>query len=250
MSRSSLVHLRDITIAAVVVFGLSLAPFPHSVQGRSTAIGANGQGTLLMVGDSLTVGTDYFGKLQSRIERLSIWTTVSIDDKDGRKASQAAPILHKHLTPDTTAIVIALGTNDMISKPETWYPRWVIDTVMQKTRGLPVLWVNLEFSQTGRSDWRARGVRFNRELRLAALRYPNLKIADWNSAFTPKSKSRFITDGVHLTVSGYITRSNFMVPTISSFGISVVNASTTTSTTSTTTTSTTTSPPTTTTIVS
>ena len=119
---------------------------------------------------------------------------------------------------------------------------------MQNTRGIPVLWVNLEFSQTGRSDWRSRGVRFNKELRAAKLRYPNLTIADWNTAFTPKSKSQFINDGVHLTVSGYKTRCSFMVPAISSFGTSIVNATTTTST-STTTTSTTVEPTTTTTSV-
>jgi lysophospholipase L1-like esterase len=171
-----------------------------------------------------------------------------MDSKVGRKASLGASVIRKGVSSSTTAIVVALGTNDMISKPETWYPRWVIDIVMQNTRGLPVLWVNLEFSQTGRSDWRARGVRFNKELRAAKLRYPNLTIADWNTAFTPKSKSQFINDGVHLTVSGYKTRCNFMIPAISSFGTSIVNATTTTST-STTTTSTTVEPTTTTTSV-
>lgn len=199
-----------------------------------------------MVGDSLTVGTEAFGSFTKRLSALGTWTNVVMDAKEGRKASLGASVIEKGLTASTTALVVALGTNDMISKPETWYPRWVIDTVMQKTRGIPVLWVNVEFSQTGRSDWRARGVRFNKELRLAKLRYPNLTIADWNMAFTPISKSRFLADGVHLSVSGYKTRSNFLVPAISSFGISIVNASTTTSTTtttiaSTTTTSTTTS---------
>ena len=235
MSRSSLVRLRDITVAALAIFGLSLAYSPHSVEGRSVAIGENGQGTLLVVGDSLTVGTEAFGGLSTKVNSLGTWTKVVIDAKVGRKASLGASVIEKGLTVSTTAVVIALGTNDMISKPETWYPRWAIDTVMNKTRGLPVLWVNLEFSQTGRRDWRARGVRFNKELRLAKLRYPNLTIADWNTAFTPKSKSRFIGDGVHLTVSGYKTRSTFMVPAISSFGVSIVNASTTTSTTTTTT---------------
>jgi lysophospholipase L1-like esterase len=218
------------------------------VDGRSIAIGANGQGTLLVVGDSLTVGTEAFGSLSTKVSALGTWTNVVLDAKDGRKASLGATVIEKTITSSTTAIVVALGTNDMISKPEAWYPRWVIDTVMQKTRGLPVLWVNLEFSQTGRSDWRARGVRFNRELRLAKQRYPNLSIADWNTAFTPQSKSRFIVDGVHLTVSGYKTRSKFLVPAISSFGSYIVNASTTTSTSSTTsTTSTSTIAPTTTT---
>ena len=241
MSPSSLARLRGIAAAVIAVFGLLLIQSPDPVEGRSVSIGANGQGTLLLVGDSLTVGTEAFGSLSKKIVALGTWTNVVVDAKVGRKASLGASIIEKGLTSSTTALVIALGTNDMISKPETWYPRWVIDTVMNKTRGLPVLWVNLEFSQTGRSDWRARGVRFNRELRLAKYRYPNLSIADWNTAFTPQSKSRFIVDGVHLTVSGYKTRSNFLVPTIAAFGDAVVNSSTTTSTSTTTTSTTSTS---------
>jgi lysophospholipase L1-like esterase len=212
--------------------------------GRALSINANGQGTLYVVGDSLTVGTEAFGSLSTKVNDLGTWTDVVMDAKVGRKASLGASVIRKGISSSTTALVIALGTNDMISKPETWYPRWVIDIVMQNTRGLPVLWVNLEFSQTGRSDWRARGVRFNKELRLAKLRYPNLAIADWNTAFTPKSKSRFINDGVHLTVSGYKTRSSFMVPAIYSFGSAIVNASTTTSTSTTTIPSSTTTSPT------
>lgn len=200
-----------------------------------------------MVGDSLTVGTEAFGSLSKKVNALGIWTNVTMDAKVGRKASLGASVIRKGVSSSTTAIVVALGTNDMISKPETWYPRWVIDIVMQNTRGLPVLWVNVEFSQTGRSDWRARGVRFNKELRAAKLRYPNLTIADWNTAFTPKSKSQFINDGVHLTVSGYKTRCSFMVPAIYSFGSAIVNASTTTSTSTSTTSTTTVAPPTTTT---
>lgn len=235
-------RLRGFSVAVVAIFGLSILHSPHSVDGRGVTIGANGQGTLLVVGDSLTVGAEAFGSLTKKVSALGTWANVVMDAKEGRKASLGASVIEKGLTASTTALVVALGTNDMISKPETWYPRWVIDTVMQKTRGIPVLWVNVEFSQTGRSDWRARGVRFNKELRLAKLRYPNLTIADWNMAFTPISKSRFLADGVHLSVSGYKTRSNFLVPAISSFGISIVNSSTTTTTiASTTTTSTTTS---------
>ena len=241
MSPRSTNRIGIATVSVFAMIGLFLIPSPDPVEGRSIAIGANGQGTLLVVGDSLTVGTEAFGSLSTKVSALGTWTNVVLDAKDGRKASLGATVIEKTITSSTTAIVVALGTNDMISKPEAWYPRWVIDTVMQKTRGLPVLWVNLEFSQTGRSDWRARGVRFNKELRLAKLRYPNLTIADWNAAFTPKSKSRFINDGVHLTVSGYKTRSSFMVPAIYSFGSVIVNASTTTSTSTTTTSTSTTS---------
>ena len=224
----------------IAVFLLILMQSLVPTNGHALSTNANGQGTLYVVGDSLTVGTEAFGSLSKKVNALGIWTNVTMDAKVGRKASLGASVIRKGVSSSTTAIVVALGTNDMISKPETWYPRWVIDIVMQNTRGLPVLWVNLEFSQTGRKDWRARGVRFNKELRLAKLRYPNLTIADWNTAFTPKSKSRFINDGVHLTVSGYKTRSSFMVPAIYSFGSAIVNASTTTSTSTTTTTTSTT----------
>ncbi|MFZ4111543.1 MAG: hypothetical protein ACOYKG_00015 [Ilumatobacteraceae bacterium] len=234
MSFASSPRRRGFAVSVVAILGLCLLQTPQLVHGKSVAIGANGQGSLFVVGDSLTVGTEAFGTLSTKVKALGIWTNVVMDVKVGRKASLGASVIEKGITASTTALVVALGTNDMISKPETWYPRWVIDTVMLKTRGLPVLWVNLEFSQTGRSDWRARGVRFNRELRIAKLRYPNLQIADWNTAFNPVSKSRFIEDGVHLSVSGYKTRCNFLVPAILTFGISAINASTTTSSTTTT----------------
>ena len=221
-------------VSAFVAPELSVAAPPP------VSISPNGQGRLLIIGDSLSVGTDYFGKLQTRIERLGIWPSVYIDDKEGRKASLAAPILKKHLTASTTAIVIALGTNDMISRTESWYPQYVIDLVMAKTRNLPVLWVNTEFSALGRRDWVNRSVRFNKALVKAQARWPQLRIADWNKSFIPKASSRFIADGVHLTVSGYKTRASFTVNALRTYGRQVVDASTTTTTTTTTTTSTTT----------
>jgi hypothetical protein len=130
----------------------------------------------------------------------------------------------------------------MISNSATWYPRYAIDTVMEQAGGLPVLWVNLEFSPTGRADWRSRGVRFNRALRAATSDYPNLIIADWNKFFTPKGQSRFVADGVHLSVTGYKTRSSYFISQMRLFGQRIVDATTTTSTSSTTTTTTTTVP--------
>lgn len=232
-------------ISQLLVGGLCVTAFiaPQATFAAPSpgSIAPNGQGRLLIIGDSLSVGTDYFGQLQSRIERLAIWTKVLINDKPGRKASLAAPILKKQLTVDTTAIVIALGTNDMISRTESWYPQYVIDLVMAKTRNLPVLWVNTEFSALGRRDWISRSVRFNRALVKAQARWPQLRIADWNTSFVPKAASRFIADGVHLTVSGYKTRATFTVNALRTYGRQVVDATTTsTTTTSTTSTSTTT----------
>lgn len=211
--------------------------------GTATAapgIGVNGQGKLLVVGDSLTVGTDAFGSLALKLRALGTWTSVAVDARVGRTANAGSVVLTKGITKSTTAIVIALGTNDMISKIHPSYPRWVIDRVMMQSRDRPVLWVNLEFSEKTRPDLVVRAKRFNSELRRAALRWPNLTISDWNTGFTPNTTSRFIADGIHLTVQGYRTRSRFMIPDISSFGLFIVNASTTTTTTTTTSTTTTT----------
>ena len=201
-------------------------------------IGANGQGTLLFIGDSLTVGADAFGSLATRTRDTYMWTRVIMDARVGRTASTGATTLRTRRTAHTTAIVVALGTNDMISKSESWYPSWVIDKVMTESRGVPVLWFNLEFSATSRGDWRARASRFNRSLRLAQVKWPNLAIADWNSHFVPNRVSRFIADGVHLTVNGYRTRANFSVKQLLQFGDVIVNVSTTTTSTTTTSTST------------
>ena len=207
---------------------------------RKPAIGPNGQGTVLLVGDSLTFGANYFGKLAVKAQATNIWTNVVLDARDGRKATVGAKIIANRITSTTTAIVVALGTNDMISKSETWYPGFAIDAVMEQAGDLPVLWVNLEFSPTGRADWRARGVRFNRALKAATLRYPNLVVADWNTFFTPKGQSRFVADGVHLSVSGYKTRTSYFITQMKQFGQRIVNATTTTTTSSTSTTTTTT----------
>jgi hypothetical protein len=230
-----------VCMTALTLIGIFIAPVATASR---PAIGLNGQGTVLVVGDSLTFGANYFGRLAVKAQGTNIWTNVVLDAKNGRKATVGAKVIANRLTNSTTAIVVALGTNDMISKSESWYPSFAIDTVMQQAGDLPVLWVNLEFSPTGRADWRARGVRFNRALRAATNRYPNLVIADWNTFFTPKGQSRFVADGVHLTVTGYKTRTSYFVNQMRLFGQRIVEATTTTTSTTTSTTSPTSTTPT------
>lgn len=227
-------------LCASVPINAAVAKNPHS---PPRAIGTNGQGVLLFVGDSLTIGSDAFGSLASRIRATNVWTKVVIDAREGRTASLGASTVKARLTPHTTAVVIALGTNDMLSKPEAWYPSLVIDKVMTQAKGRPVLWFNLKYSAGSRPDWRSRAARFNRALRTAQMKWPSLVVADWSSAFVPNSVSRFIADGIHLTVTGYRTRATYTLRQVRLFGETVVNASTTTTTTMPTTTTTPTSTP-------
>jgi lysophospholipase L1-like esterase len=219
-------------LAALLVVLASIAPHAAvQAKPRTPGIGINGQGTLLLIGDSLTVGTDAFGSLGLKLRSLGTWNKATIDARVGRTADAGSVVLERKITRATTAIVIALGTNDMISKTYASYPKWVIDRVLSKSKSRPVLWVNLEFSNKTRPDLALRAKRFNTELRRATKRWPNLIVSDWNTAFVPNQTSRFIGDGVHLTVAGYRTRAKYLVPNVFSFGTFIVNASTTTTTT-------------------
>lgn len=244
---STLLHNRRLRFLQILTAGLlisiTVTAKTHAFPTPSI-INTNGQRELLILGDSLSVGTDAFGQLQARVERTDIWPSVVIDDRVGRTAKQSIPLLQKRVSAQTTAIVIALATNDLLSHSEPSYPKQIIDEVMSTTNNLPVLWVNVEYSATGRRDWVSRSARFNKALVTARSRWPQLQIADWNKFFIPKSKSRFIADGIHLTVSGYKTRATFLVDQLQLFGNTIVNSSTTTTTSTTTSTTTTTVAPT------
>lgn len=236
-------------MAGVMLLASAWAGMPRGVSAAAPrALTPKGQGALVFIGDSLTVGADAFGALATNLRRPRTWTAVVLDAKVGRTASQGASTLASRMTRtrDVTAVVIALGTNDMISQRAASYPPAVIEKVMHESLGVPVLWVTPTFSASIRPDWRQRALRFNRALRAAQQEWPNLYVADWAGKFVPKGASRFIADGVHLTVSGYKTRASWTVRQVSSFGRTIIDATTTSSTTSSTTTTTTTIPATTT----
>lgn len=183
-----------------------------------------------VIGDSLTVGPQLFASLSRRVAKTKNWNSAIVNAKVGRTIPQGITVLKRTRFRTPTAIVVALGTNDVLSRREASYPARAIDNFMRATQGKPVLWMNLEFDRT-RPDWRSRGVRFNRELKKATSRWPNLQIADWDKHFSPKGPSRFIQDGIHLTVSGYKTRTSFMLTQLNGWASRLWIQSTTTTTT-------------------
>ena len=217
-------------------FGAAAAPANTTI---TTIASTNGQGALVIVGDSLMEGTVVLGSLRSRVAARRIWSRIVIDYRRGRKTPEGTRVLARRLaaTKNPTAIVVALGTNDMLSHSEKDYPAGIINDLMSASEGLPVLWVNVNFSNI-HPDWRLRASRFNRALRAARQDWPNLMIADWARAFVPKGRSNYISDGIHLSTSGYKTRATWMATEIARFGTSIIAATTTTTTTTTSTTST------------
>lgn len=209
--------------------------FAH--QATSSAATVASPGTLLVVGDSLTEGATLLGNMRALSVAKGPWKRITIDYRRGRRASDAVPVVRSRLKADrsVSAIVLALGTNDMLSRGEAWYPASVIRRLMAETRGLPVLWVNLAFEPRVRPVQRARSAVFNRELRAATQSWPTLRIADWSRSFVPRGASRFIGDGIHLTTSGYRKRAAWTASQVAAFGTWSSNrTSTTTSTTTTT----------------
>jgi hypothetical protein len=216
----------------VLVLALSLPVLSQSTSAASSpTTDASNIKThhLYIIGDSLTVGPELFASLSRRVNRTKRWNNVIVDAQVGRSISQGTKVLRQVNFPTPTAFVVALGTNDLLSRRESSYPSKAINRLMRAANGRPVLWLNVEFAST-RRDWRSRGVRFNKELRRAKKRYPNLEIADWDKHFAPKGPSRFIQDGIHLTVSGYKTRTTFMIAELNDWAQHLWEQSTTTTT--------------------
>lgn len=181
---------------------------------------------LVVIGDSLTFGAERFGGLSWRVVRTNRWRSIQVSGVVGRSIEQGVTQLRRMKPGRQDAVVVALGTNDMMTR-RSRQPALLIDRFMAAAKGRPVLWLNLEFATT-RPDWRNRGIRFNRELRRAQSRWPNLHIADWDAFFDPEGQSRFTADGVHLTTQGYRTRVSFMLRRLRAWAVELDTPATTT----------------------
>ena len=174
-------------------------------------------GALFILGDSLCLGAEIFGKLSTTVKASARWTTVVSDCKMGRRALDGRSILTTTLESrtDFAGIVVALGTNDLLSRREKAYPAWIIEEMMSRAKGKPVLWVEVTYGGV-HPDYVGRARRFNTALATAAKRYPNLSIAPWFDAYPSKSRL-WERDGIHPTVPGYRMRATFLAKQISHF---------------------------------
>ena len=238
--RRRLACLSTAVMLVAVLAGRDAGASPTS---GGPVLAPTGQGTLVVIGDSLMEGTAVFGTLQKRLTALGTWPRVTVDYRRGRTTPQGMRVLADRLaaTPDATAIVVALGTNDMLHNTARDWPARIIHDMMSESLGLPVLWVNISFSR-GHPDWRVRAARFNRALLAARADWPNLSVADWSRAFVPAGRSNYIIDGIHLSNSAYRFRAGWLTQETARFGTQIVNATSTTTSTSTSTTTSTTVP--------
>ncbi len=214
----------------------------------------NGQGKVLIVGDSLTVGASTGGYrathyLRDAVAALkadpsdahTLWSGAIVDARIGRRIPAGRTVIAERIAadPSITAVVIALGTNDVTGRlPATaaarrdfWRAR--IAGVLEAAAGRPVMWINVEFGPQ-RPGWNARAAFFNAVLLQMAAEPAyagRLVVRDWASDFPNVTRGvlRYTDDGVHLNAGGYKFRADWMRVKMKWFGIAAVAATSTTS---------------------
>lgn len=160
-----------------------------------------GETDVVVVGDSLTVGADYFGDLTDVMAAAGY--TAVVDGAVARFSSGGVTVLKSRLAEGTLEplVIVALGTNDAAAGYTTSWFGSNVDKVMSTVGpSRVVVWVNLQMADT------ATAGRFNAVLASKALQYRNLLVADWAS--TPNSQ--YLTgDGLHYNTTGYKNRALF-----------------------------------------
>lgn len=194
-------------VGAVLV--IDMHPSPGRAQGR----------TLLVLGDSLTYGTNYpgFGNVYPQLMALDTFDRVEIDGVWARNISGLAgtkrngvktykKLIENGLRP--SAVIVALGSNDLqhSAKPKFYEER--IRELLALIGDIPVVWVNV--LRTDEPYYPKRSAMFNRILQRIAPEYPNLTIVDWASMLAAHPKW-FDYDKLHLRPNGYKVRATVYV---------------------------------------
>ena len=183
--------------------------------GSSTPFTPNTGPSLLILGDSITWGSDYFAKAQKLVAGDGQWVNVVLDGQYSRRVAFPTPnssirmsgvktylkLKAAGLNPD--AVIVALGSNDVAleTKPEIYEK--IIRDLMNTIGNVPVTWLTVNRRDT--KAIAARSVVFNGVLVKLTAEYPNLVLSDWYSVINSNLKL-MAWDKVHLTTTGYKLR--------------------------------------------
>ena len=183
--------------------------------GSSTPFTPNTGPSLLILGDSITWGSDYFAKAQKLVAGDGQWVNVVLDGQYSRRVAFPTPntsirmsgvksylkLKAAGLNPD--AVIVALGSNDVAleTKPEIYEK--IIRDLMNTIGNVPVTWLTVNRRDTKAIF--ARSVVFNTVLVKLTSEYPNLVLSDWSAIINDNPKL-MAWDKVHLTPTGYAIR--------------------------------------------
>jgi len=197
----------SVVTAASLLVGLGLA----AIAGPASAT-ANPPSTLLVLGDSLTWGANYFSKSQARLAAANNFDVVLVDSRWGRRVSGLTSTRYsgnaalKQLIADgvrPTAVIVALGTNDVALFTKRREYVTLIQELMTTIGNVPVAWVNVH--RIDSTNTMRQSQRFNAAIGQVLANYPLASVFDW--AQIAKSNPKVVDpDKIHLTPLGHEVR--------------------------------------------
>ena len=183
--------------------------------GSSTPFTPDASPSLLIIGDSITWGTDYFAKAQKLVAGDGQWANVVVDGQYSRRVAFPTPntsirmsgvksyLKLKAAGLNHDAVIVALGSNDVAMESKIKVYEKIIRDLMDTIGNVPVTWLTINRRDTKRIH--ARSVIFNSVLIKLTAEYPNLVLSDWYSVINSNLKL-MAWDKVHLTPTGYTVR--------------------------------------------
>lgn len=165
-------------------------------------------GSVFVVGDSLTVGTEPY--LRTDVRHRG-WRLTGVDARIGRPVAEGLQVLRARRSSLPGTVLIALGTNDLGAGRST-VASWLRSA--RKILGhRRVIWVNLCLAAGG--DPRLASYRaLNALLDKLAPRY-GVQVANW-CAYAHAHHVQPGPDHIHYTSAGYRQRASFYAAAISS----------------------------------
>lgn len=183
--------------------------------GISTPFTPNASPSILILGDSITWGTEYFAKSQKLIVADAQWTNIVIDGQYSRRVAFPTPNASTKFSGVKTfkklsarglkadAVIVALGSNDVAIETKKAVYELIIRDLLTTIGNVPVTWLTVNRRDTPAIA--KRSVLFNQVLVRIAPEYPNLVLEDWYSSIAKRPKW-MAWDKVHLTPKGYQAR--------------------------------------------
>jgi lysophospholipase L1-like esterase len=174
--------------ATAIALALVLVVAPSaSAQSPSVA-----SGSVLVIGDSLGVGTDPY------LERQLYGTRITNDSEVGRPTSGGLDPLRSLLSPSDAVVVFALGTNDGTTQTAAFANNLKQAAAIAGDRCIVVP----TLARPPVDGVAVDGM--NAVIRGFAASHPNVEIVDWHAAVA--SQPNLLFDGVHAISDGYALR--------------------------------------------
>lgn len=158
------------------------APSTTTIPAPAPAPAPAAAGGALCIGDSVMLGASptYTGTLTM---------CGTVDAAVSRQMSDGPAIVRSH-APYPSIVIIHLGTNGTVDGAD-------VDEMMRALEGVPTVVLTTVQLNGGRS-WQGQA---NGEIRAAAGRWPNARLADWEAA-SAGHPEYFHGDGIHLSAAG------------------------------------------------